>query len=1097
MILCPTRDALRLPRVLALSTPDPASVDAALAQAAALGFNAVLLTDSTLSPDALAPVADVCRTHHLTLLLDLDLSRFDAGHPLVRQYPEAFAVRRRGTATLPIDPRTPAQAIGEARPRLFDPDVAAILHAWAGERITAQIAAGVGGYRVLGLDAGPPSFWRGLIQDARRHLPSAVFIGSLAGAPRSVGLGLGECGFDSLTSSLAWWDGRARWLVEEYEALRAIAPLAADLTALETLLKAGACRISPPLRSGGGGPREAWWWGRAQRMPPPSAAPPPPPLRRGGEEWASTRAYLEVDRTEPILVLAAALGSGFIIPQGFDDAAVRRANALVPELASVSGEVRRLSADGAAVTALLRADGPDVRRAAAALLVLINPDGQRAASPDAGVLALAGADFEPFQAVNGVAEPFAPLNPGEVRLLRAKRAQPIVRALPPAKKSAKFAAHRCPRLVVENVAPTVQGGAFPVRRIVGETVSVEADVFADGHEYLSVELRWRADDASDWQTTPMAPLGNDRWGASFALPRLGRYHFTIEGWLDRFGGYRRDLAKKLDAGVALAVDFDEGRALVAAAAARVDGPLGADLRDLLARLDALGPDEASGRSELLLSEGLAALMQAADDRPFSLTLDPPQLVDAEPLQARFASWYELFPRSQTNDPTRHGTFDDVIARLPAIRAMGFDVLYFPPIHPIGTKNRKGANNSLTAEPGEPGSPYAIGSDAGGHEAIHPELGGFDAFRRLIAAATAQGLEIALDFAIQCAPDHPWIRAHPGWFDWRPDGTIKYAENPPKKYQDIVNVDFYAPGAVPDLWLALRDVVLLWVREGVRLFRVDNPHTKPLPFWEWMIREVRSLHPDVIFLAEAFTRPKPMYRLAKAGFSQSYTYFTWRQSKAEFIDYLTELTTTAPKEFYRPHFFVNTPDINPQFLQTSGRGGFLIRAALAATLSGLWGVYSGFELCEADPLPGREEYNNSEKYQIRVRDWTQPGNIIAEIATLNRVRKSQPALQSHLGVRFYSAFNDQILYFGKSAHFADPTRPLDEIVLVAISLDPRNPQGCEVEVPLWEWGLSDAATVEVEDLITETRFAWSGKRQAVHLTPDRPYALWRVQPVRSA
>jgi starch synthase (maltosyl-transferring) len=490
-------------------------------------------------------------------------------------------------------------------------------------------------------------------------------------------------------------------------------------------------------------------------------------------------------------------------------------------------------------------------------------------------------------------------------------------------------------------------------------------------------------------------------------------------------------------------------------------------------------------------------MTAADDRPFALALDPPQIVDAEPLQARFASWYELFPRSQTQDPNRHGTFDDVIARLPAIRAMGFDVLYFPPIHPIGAKHRKGANNSLNAKPGEPGSPYAIGSDAGGHDAIHPELGGFDAFRRLKAAAAAHGLEIALDFAIQCAPDHPWIAAHPAWFDWRPDGTIKYAENPPKKYQDIVNVDFYAPGAIPDLWLALRDIVLLWVREGIRLFRVDNPHTKPLPFWIWMIREVRAVHPDVIFLAEAFTRPKPMYRLAKAGFSQSYTYFTWRHSKAEFIDYLTELTTTAPKEFYRPHFFVTTPDINPYFLQTSGRGGFLIRAALAATLSGLWGVYSGFELCESDPLPGREEFNNSEKYQIRVRDWTAPGNIIAEITALNRIRKSQPALQSHLGIRFYDAFNDQILYFGKATHFADPTRPLDEIVLVAISLDPRNPQACEIEVPLWEWGLSDDASVEVEDLIAESRFVWSGKRQQIHLTPDRPYALWRFQPARNA
>ena len=1020
-----------------LAAPDDASFDAALRDAAALGFEAVLLADGTPGNETLATLADSCRALGLRLLLDLDLSRFDARDPLVEQYPDAFAVRRRGLATTPIDPRAPAPTMGEARPRLFDPDAAAVVGGWAAQRITAQLDAGVGGYRLLGLDIGPPSFWHALIQDARRRHPSALFIGSLAGAPRSVGLSLAGCGFDVLTSSLAWWDGRAAWLVEEYEALRAIAPLTADLTSL--------------------GPQKA-----AQS-----------------------------------LTLAAALCAGLIVPPGLEASDLRRAIALVRDLEPFSGELRRLSAGGAAATALLRADAPDVRQAASALLVLINPDAHRNAGPDAGVLSVAGGDFEPFQTIDGEGEPFAALAPGAIRLLQAKRAQPIVRALQPAKKSAKLAATRSPRLVVEAATPTVDGGAFPVRKVVGETVSVEADVFADGHEHLSVELRWRAEDAADWQAAAMQPLGNDRWSGAFPLPRLGRYQFTVEGWLDRFGGFRRDFAKKRDAGVAQPVDVAEGQALVAAAASRAKGALSTQLKDVLEHLDGLDPADVAGRGDLLLSDAVGALMQAADDRPFALALDPPQIVDAEPLQARFASWYELFPRSQTDDPNRHGTFDDVIARLPAIRAMGFDVLYFPPIHPIGVKNRKGANNSLTAEPGEPGSPYAIGSDAGGHDAIHPELGGFDAFRRLKAAAGAQGLEIALDFAIQCAPDHPWITAHPDWFDWRPDGTIKYAENPPKKYQDIVNVDFYGSGAVPDLWLALRDVVLLWVREGVRLFRVDNPHTKPLPFWEWMIREVRSRHPDVIFLAEAFTRPKPMYRLAKAGFSQSYTYFTWRHSKAEFIEYLTELTTTAPKDFYRPHFFVTTPDINPYFLQTSGRGGFLIRAALAATLSGLWGVYSGFELCEADPLPGREEFNNSEKFQIRVRDWSAPGNIIDEITALNRIRRREPALQSHLGIRFYTALNDQILYFGKATTFADPGRPLDEIVLVAISLDPRNPQGCEVEVPLWEWGLSDDATVEVEDLVAETRFAWTGKRQQIHLTPDRPYALWRVQPARSA
>jgi len=429
----------------------------------------------------------------------------------------------------------------------------------------------------------------------------------------------------------------------------------------------------------------------------------------------------------------------------------------------------------------------------------------------------------------------------------------------------------------------------------------------------------------------------------------------------------------------------------------------------------------------------------------------------------------------------------VIARLPDIRRMGFDVLYFPPIHPIGRKNRKGRNNSLTPAPDDPGSPYAIGSDEGGHDAIHPELGTLQDFRRLVAAARDNELEIALDFAIQCSPDHPWLRDHPDWFSWRPDGSIKYAENPPKKYQDIVNVDFYGADAT-GLWAALRDVVLFWAGEGVRIFRVDNPHTKPLPFWQWMISEVRGRYPDTIFLSEAFTRPKMMYRLAKVGFSQSYTYFTWRNTKQEFIDYLTELTTTEVKEFFRPHFFVNTPDINPYFLQTSGRPGFLIRAALAATLSGLWGVYSGFELCEAAALPGREEYLDSEKYEIRVRDQHAPGNIVAEISALNRIRRVHPALQSHLGVKFYNAFNDQILLYGKMGPGGG------DMILVAVSLDPHNVQAATFELPLWEWKLPDHGSLQIEDLMRGGSSVWTGKLQHMRLDPaELPFAIWRVAP----
>ena len=645
--------------------------------------------------------------------------------------------------------------------------------------------------------------------------------------------------------------------------------------------------------------------------------------------------------------------------------------------------------------------------------------------------------------------------------------------LPPPATAEQAAA--TPRLVVESLSPSVEGGDYPVRRVVGEEITVEATVFTDGHEQLAVELLWRPCDEAEWRRVPMTALPTDVWTASFTPDRLGRHEYAVEGWLDVFGGFRRDFRKKLDAGVAQDVDRQEGRNLVEAASARQPS-----LRDWVTRIDAAG----KGASDLLLSDDLAAAMATADARPFALR-SARQLVDAERIAARFSSWYELFPRSITTDPARHGTFDDVIGRLPQIRDMGFDTLYFPPIHPIGRTNRKGPNNSLTAGEGDPGSPYAIGATEGGHDAIHPELGGFDAFARLVEAAQAHGLEIALDFAIQASPDHPWLTEHPGWFAWRPDGSMKYAENPPKKYQDIVNVDFYGPDAVPGLWAALRDVVLLWVEHGVKTFRVDNPHTKPLPFWEWMIADVRARHPDVIFLAEAFTRPTMMYRLAKVGFSQSYTYFTWRDTKAELESYITELTTEAPREFYRPHFFVNTPDINPVYLQTSGRPGFRIRAVLAATLSGLFGVYSGFELCEADPIPGKEEYNDSEKYIVKPRDWNAPGNIILDIAMLNRLRRRYPALQTHLNTRFFVAGNDHIIWYGK------PDPDGQGIICVMVNLDPHQGQECTFQVPLWELGLDDNSSVAVEDLAEGYRFRWYGRDQFIRIEPDQPFRIWRL------
>jgi starch synthase (maltosyl-transferring) len=419
--------------------------------------------------------------------------------------------------------------------------------------------------------------------------------------------------------------------------------------------------------------------------------------------------------------------------------------------------------------------------------------------------------------------------------------------------------------------------------------------------------------------------------------------------------------------------------------------------------------------------------------------------------------------------------------------MGFDVLYFPPIHPIGRTNRKGRNNSLIAAADDPGSPYAIGSEDGGHDAIHPELGSFEDFRRLVKAAAAEGLEIALDLAIQASPDHPWLKEHPGWFDWRADGTIRYAENPPKKYEDIVNVDFYARDAVPALWVELRDIVELWIEQGVTLFRVDNPHTKPLPFWEWLIRDVRARHPEAVFLSEAFTRPKVMYRLAKVGFSQSYTYFTWRNSKWELEQYMLELTKAEPREFFRPHFFVNTHDINPDFLQNAPRPAYLIRAALAATLSGLWGVYNGFELCEGRPDAKRKEYADSEKYEIRAWDYDRPGNIKAEIAMLNRIRRQNTALQSHLGLTLLNASNENVLFFEKAS------AGRHNVVLVAVSLDPNSVQESDIEIPLWHFGMDDGGTLDLEDLVGGSRFSFNGKWQRIRLDPGHlPFAIWRVR-----
>jgi starch synthase (maltosyl-transferring) len=642
------------------------------------------------------------------------------------------------------------------------------------------------------------------------------------------------------------------------------------------------------------------------------------------------------------------------------------------------------------------------------------------------------------------------------------------------------------RIAIEGVEPEIDGGRFPAKSVVGAPFLIEADVFGDGHDLIDCAVLVRPRGEESWREERLQFIVNDRWGATLVFDENRMYELTLIAWRDLFGSWREEIGKKHAAGLVISLELEEGRRLIARTVEESGHATAADraaLEAVLAGFGAAASDEA--RLELLHSDAVAETMQRAGIRTNLSHYGKVLEVWVDRRTAAFSAWYEMFPRSASGDPHRHGTFDDVIGRLPYVRDLGFDVLYFPPIHPIGATNRKGRNNSLSPAPDDPGSPYAIGSKDGGHEALHPALGSFADFDRLVAAAHDHGLEIAIDFAINCSPDHPWIKAHPEWFDWRPDGTIKYAENPPKKYEDIVNVHFYRK-AIPELWYALRDVVLGWVGHGVKIFRVDNPHTKPFPFWEWMIAQVRSRHPEVLFLAEAFTRPKVMQRLAKAGFSQSYSYFTWRNLKWELEQYLTELTTTESRHYMRPNFFANTPDINPNYLQQGGRPAFQTRLVLAASLGGNYGIYSGFEISEAAALPGREEYLDSEKYEIRARDFGQPGNIGGDIRLINRLRREHPSLQQFTNLRFYNAYNDNILYYGK---FTDD---LSDFLLFHVCLDPHNAQQTTFEVPFWEFGWPDNSTIEVEDMVTGHRFAWQGKMQVLRLDPYyKPYAIWRL------
>jgi starch synthase (maltosyl-transferring) len=634
------------------------------------------------------------------------------------------------------------------------------------------------------------------------------------------------------------------------------------------------------------------------------------------------------------------------------------------------------------------------------------------------------------------------------------------------------------RVVIERVNPEALCGRFAIKRAVGEPVDVTATMFAEGHDVLAGVVRFRpatgAGDAGPgvWQEVPLVSLGNDQWSASFTPTELGVYEFTVEGWPDEFASWRKELLAKAGAGQDVANELLEGAALVEAALARRGGrePLLTQAAVTLKQRGALDRQLA-----LISEERLQRLMQSLPDRGNASTYEKTLRVLVDPVRARFSTWYEMFPRSCTSDPSRSGTFREAEARLPELADMGFDVLYLPPVHPIGRTFRKGPNNTLVAGPNDPGSPWAIGGPEGGHTAIEPGLGTIDDFDRFVQVANRLGIEIALDIAFQASPDHPWVTTHPQWFKHRPDGSIKYAENPPKKYQDIYPFDFESQDWRA-LWAALRDVFLFWIEHGVRTFRVDNPHTKPFAFWEWCLAEITRAHPDVIFLAEAFTRPAPMRRLAALGFNQSYTYFTWRNTASELREYLTELTTSEVREYMRPNFFANTPDILHEYLQHGGRPAFEVRLILAATLSASYGIYSGFELCENVAVrPGSEEYLDSEKYQIRIRDWSSPRNLKQLIATVNAIRRSQPALQYTTGLQFHDCDNASLLWYSKQAAGGPP-------VFVVVNTDPHWMQHGWVEVPLERLSLEPDATYVMDDLLDSTRYTWRGRRGYVRLDP---------------
>jgi len=1057
----------------------------------------LLQADSQRSGDELlSDFIAAARRYGIKVMMDLVINHTAKDSLLVERFPHWFVYEENGELRSPraVDPNNSANVTIWGDLAELDYSNGEIMHEqlqfW-NDYLVRHLDLGFHGFRCDAAYQVPCTFWKPLLKNAREHCEDVVFAAETLGCTPEEVLALKEARFDYFFNSAKYWDFREPWLLEQYELYRSVAPTIAFPESHDT-----------------------------ERLAAELGHLPPEELER---HYRFSYAF------------TAGFSSGIMMPMGFEYAFPQRLHVVdtrpehwemqksqspfdlcdfIAEINAVRKSRPALNVEGPQMllspaatwpVALLRVAGADARIAHDAALMIINPDKEQHLSVRADALLMNNPGFRgrfrhiypiPSQSASAELQPQDMLRLPPLQILYyagqesgagsdASCTDSDTNGSDPATLNRLNSLSRH-RICIESVSPELDGGRFPIKRHSGEVVEVCADIFCDGHDVIAASVLYRRVNSHHWMEAPMRSCDNDRWVGNIGLNEPGIYQYTIKAWRVGFATWRQEYQKKRDADQSVALEQLEGMLLVENAISFALGQDRMQLNAMSLQLRQLR-DDTESVERILLSEELAHLMRQYGEHRSVSQYERMLEIWVDRLQARFSSWYELFPRSAGNDECIHGTFNDVINRLPYIRGMGFDVLYFPPIHPIGQINRKGRNNVLEAEPDDVGSPYAIGSEEGGHTDIHSQLGTFDDFHRLVESAHAHGLEIALDFAIQCSPDHPWLKQHPEWFEWRADGSLKHAENPPKKYEDIVNPTFYGR-ALPSLWLALRDVVLFWIGHGVKIFRVDNPHTKPLPFWEWMIREIKIHHPDVIFLAEAFTRPKMMYRLAKLGFTQSYTYFTWRVHKLELMDYMNDLVCGEAREFFRPNFFVNTPDINPVHLQEGTRATFIVRFVLAATLAGNYGIYNGFELCEAAAVEGKEEYLDSEKYQIKRWDWERSGHIRHEIALVNRIRRENPALQDHRNLRFYNAYDDQVLVYGKS------TPDQSNFILIAVHLYGHSAVTASFEVPLWEFGLPDDASIQVEDLVSGSSFVWHGKVQQValdHLV--RPFAIWRLIP----